>query len=89
MRPKQLIPLAKGEKKEELIFIKIASGPTHCAAIEFSGQLFTWGDGSYGGLGHREARNRASPTLLYELNERRVELCQIPQFLGYRCFMWG
>ncbi len=34
--------------------VRVATGGSHSAAVTTSGQLFTWGKGSYGRLGHGE-----------------------------------
>ena len=34
--------------------VRVAAGGSHSAAVTESGQLFTWGKGSYGRLGHGE-----------------------------------
>ncbi len=32
--------------------VRVAAGGSHSAAVTESGQLYTWGKGSYGRLGH-------------------------------------
>lgn len=34
------------------VCLQVACGPWHVAAVASSGQLFTFGDGSFGALGH-------------------------------------
>ncbi len=34
--------------------VRVTAGGSHSAAVTESGQLYTWGKGSYGRLGHGE-----------------------------------
>ncbi len=34
------------------LIIQVAAGETHSAALDSAGTVWTWGDGSYGRLGH-------------------------------------
>ncbi|XP_025832237.1 E3 ubiquitin-protein ligase HERC2 [Agrilus planipennis] len=52
--------------------IEIACGGAHSAAITSSGQLFTWGKGRYGRLGHGDSEDRLKPKLVEELLGYRV-----------------
>lgn len=42
----------------------IACGGAHSAAISSSGQLFTWGKGRYGRLGHGDSEDQLKPKLV-------------------------
>lgn len=44
--------------------IDIACGGAHSAAITSSGQLFTWGKGRYGRLGHGDSEDQLKPKLV-------------------------
>lgn len=41
--------------------VEVSAGPHHCGASTRRGQLFTWGQGSYGALGHGNRATLASP----------------------------
>jgi alpha-tubulin suppressor-like RCC1 family protein len=54
-------------------FIKqVACGWHHTAALLDNGQLFTWGSGEYGRLGHGDEIRQASPKLVDTLNGKPV-----------------
>lgn len=46
--------------------VDIACGGAHSAAITSSGQLFTWGKGRYGRLGHGDSEDLLKPKLVNE-----------------------
>ena len=50
----------------------IACGSTYSAAITTNGELFTWGRGSYGRLGHGFCDDIMVPTLVTALNGHKV-----------------
>ncbi|KAL3277032.1 hypothetical protein HHI36_012394 [Cryptolaemus montrouzieri] len=52
--------------------IDIACGGAHSAAISSSGQLFTWGKGRYGRLGHGDSEDQLKPKLVEALLGYRV-----------------
>ena len=41
----------------------VSSGDHHCAAVATTGQLFFWGQGSFGQLGHGKYSNVQRPTV--------------------------
>ena len=43
-------------------WVQIACGPWHTAAISSNGELFTWGCGNSGKLGHGDRWSRSVPT---------------------------
>lgn len=53
-------------------FIKIAAGDSHSAAISKTFEVYTWGDGSYGKLGHGTLSNELTPKHVEELNLLKV-----------------
>lgn len=44
--------------------VDVACGGAHSAAITSSGQLFTWGKGRYGRLGHGDSEDQLKPKLV-------------------------
>lgn len=74
------IPKRVGGCLEGLHVSYIACGPWHTAALTSSGQLFTFGDGSFGGLGHGD---RSSSTI-----PREVEALQGFRATRVACGVW-
>ncbi|XP_042876756.1 E3 ubiquitin-protein ligase HERC2-like isoform X6 [Penaeus japonicus] len=52
--------------------IGIACGSTYSAAITAEGELYTWGRGNYGRLGHGSSDDHSTPTLVSALKGERV-----------------
>lgn len=50
----------------------IACGSSHSAAITSSGELYTWGLGEYGRLGHGDNYNQYKPKLVQSLVGKRI-----------------
>ncbi|KAH9523229.1 E3 ubiquitin-protein ligase herc2 [Bulinus truncatus] len=50
----------------------IAAGGAHSACITSSGELYTWGKGRYGRLGHGDSEDQSRPKLLEALKDYRV-----------------
>ena len=50
----------------------IAAGESHSAAISINHQLFTWGNGGFGRLGHDSVEKECSPRVVEELAEHKV-----------------
>ena len=44
--------------------IDISAGGAHSACIMASGELFTWGKGRYGRLGHGDSEDQPRPKLV-------------------------
>lgn len=47
--------------------LDISCGGAHSAAITASGELYTWGKGRYGRLGHRDSEDQLKPKLVEAL----------------------
>lgn len=56
--------------------LQISCGPFHCAAVSADGQLFTWGEGFGGKLGHGDQGSRAHPALVQAFTGRPVRMLQ-------------
>lgn len=56
--------------------VKLAIGSHYCAAVTSNGQLYTWGSGSCGKLGHGSCDDVTVPTLVATLKPVKiVEVC--------------
>uniref|UniRef100_A0A3P8VBT7 RCC1-like domain-containing protein n=1 Tax=Cynoglossus semilaevis TaxID=244447 RepID=A0A3P8VBT7_CYNSE len=58
LRPK-LVPSLRGVE-----VVDIAAGGAHSACVTASGELFTWGKGRYGRLGHGDSEDQLKPKLV-------------------------
>ena len=52
--------------------VDIACGGSHSACITTSGELYTWGKGRYGRLGHGDSEDQLLPKLVEALRGQRV-----------------
>ncbi|KAF8119080.1 hypothetical protein N665_0001s0134 [Sinapis alba] len=52
---------------------EIASGDHHVAVLTSRNEVFTWGKGSNGRLGHGDTEDRKTPTLVESLKDRHVK----------------
>jgi hypothetical protein len=41
--------------------VKVALGHNHCVAVDAEGKVYTWGNGGYGRLGHKEQKDEWLP----------------------------
>ena len=44
---------------------KIAAGHNHCVAVDSVGKVYTWGNGGYGRLGHKEQKDEFRPKQVF------------------------
>lgn len=71
-----LLPLLNEYLSTRGVVVYIAAGEAHSAAITDSGALFTFGDGSFGRLGHGEEEDELKPRqvdMLAQLPIRQVD----------------
>ncbi|KAK7864133.1 hypothetical protein R5R35_007650 [Gryllus longicercus] len=52
--------------------VRIACGSTYSAAVSACGELYTWGRGNYGRLGHGSSEDHSVPTVVAGLKGHRV-----------------
>ncbi|XP_059157195.1 E3 ubiquitin-protein ligase HERC2-like isoform X2 [Physella acuta] len=52
--------------------VQVCAGSTYSAAISSSGELYTWGRGNYGRLGHGSSEDQCYPSLVSALKGHRV-----------------
>ena len=62
--------MSKLSKKHHVV--QIAVGSTYSAAVTATGELYTWGRGNYGRLGHGNSEDHIVPTLVAGLRGHRV-----------------
>ncbi|XP_064637694.1 E3 ubiquitin-protein ligase HERC2-like isoform X2 [Lineus longissimus] len=52
--------------------VDIAAGGAHSAALTANGELYTWGKGRYGRLGHGDSEDQSKPKMVEALKGHRV-----------------
>ncbi len=52
--------------------VNICSGSTYSTAVTANGELYTWGRGNYGRLGHGSSEDSTYPSLVTALKGHRV-----------------
>ncbi|XP_038055580.1 E3 ubiquitin-protein ligase HERC2-like [Patiria miniata] len=62
-----------GAKESSQRVVFIAAGSGYSAAITAKGELYTWGSGSYGRLGHGNSEDRLNPTLVSNLKGQVIK----------------
>jgi len=67
-------PLALGPPLKGLNIIQIACGSNHSAALADTGQLFTWGHGANGRLGHGNEEDQRVPSALANVQGKKVRV---------------
>jgi E3 ubiquitin-protein ligase HERC2 len=60
------------EALKDVIISDITCGGSHSACISKNGELFTWGKGRYGRLGHGDSDDQTKPKLVQFFNGMRV-----------------
>jgi len=60
---------------EGLKNVHVACGQHHCAAIDGEGVVYTWGNGGYGRLGHKDQNNQLKPKPLTSYLRARFVAC--------------
>ncbi|XP_020245263.1 protein RCC2 isoform X2 [Asparagus officinalis] len=56
----------------EKTVVKVACGTNHTVAVDSDGFLYTWGNGGYGRLGHREQKDEWTPRLVEVFQRQNV-----------------
>lgn len=57
---------------KDVQFVRISAGDSHSAAISSTFEVYTWGDGGYGKLGHGTLVNELAPRRVEELNSQNA-----------------
>uniref|UniRef100_A0A665WLM9 HECT-type E3 ubiquitin transferase n=1 Tax=Echeneis naucrates TaxID=173247 RepID=A0A665WLM9_ECHNA len=50
------------------VVISVSAGYRHSAAVTNDGELYTWGEGDFGRLGHSDSQSRNVPTLVKDIS---------------------
>ncbi|KAK9119309.1 hypothetical protein Scep_017402 [Stephania cephalantha] len=74
------IPKKVGGQIEGLQVLSVSCGPWHTAAVTSAGQLFTFGDGTFGALGHGDRASSNMP--------REVESLKGSRTVRVACGVW-
>ncbi|XP_043724265.1 PH, RCC1 and FYVE domains-containing protein 1-like [Telopea speciosissima] len=74
------IPKKVNGQMEGIRVSSVSCGPWHTAAVTSSGQLFTFGDGTFGALGHGDHSSTSMP--------REVETLKGLRTVGVACGVW-
>jgi len=61
--PPTLVPSMQGRR-----IVSVAAGEHHCLALSCEGEVYSWGDGGYGSLGHAARGARAVPSRIESLS---------------------
>jgi len=64
--PPTPVPSMQGRR-----IVSVAAGGWHCLALSREGEVYSWGDGVYGSLGHADGSARAAPSRIESLS--RIE----------------
>jgi len=61
--PPTLVPSMLGRR-----MVSVATSGEHCLALSTEGEVYSWGDGAYGSLGHADGGARAVPSRIESLS---------------------
>uniref|UniRef100_A0A8C7YQF4 E3 ubiquitin-protein ligase HERC1 n=1 Tax=Oryzias sinensis TaxID=183150 RepID=A0A8C7YQF4_9TELE len=50
------------------VVVCVSAGYRHSAAVTYDGELYTWGEGDFGRLGHSDSQSRSVPTLVKDIS---------------------
>ncbi|WOL03517.1 hypothetical protein Cni_G12237 [Canna indica] len=67
------LPCMVGDKLSSEPVAEIACGSYHAAVLTTRGEVYTWGKGANGRLGHGDYEDRKTPTLVEALKDRQVK----------------
>jgi len=84
-----LVPSMEGRR-----IVSVAAGHRHCLALSCKGEVYSWGDGTDGSLGHADGGSRAVPSRIESLGRigsiaaGRLQTSAAVDEVG-RLFTWG
>ncbi|ERE75743.1 putative E3 ubiquitin-protein ligase HERC1-like protein [Cricetulus griseus] len=56
------------QMRRSLVVVCVSAGYRHSAAVTEDGELYTWGEGDFGRLGHGDSNSRNIPTLVKDIS---------------------
>lgn len=65
--------------------VSIGCGSTYSAAISSQGELYTWGRGNYGRLGHGSSDDHSTPTLVTAL--KGTVFTDLRSMVAFKCLL--
>ena len=68
--------------------VSVATGGDHCLALTAQGEVYSWGDGEYGALGHGDENSRAVPSRIESIDAGIRSTCAAVNAAG-SLFTWG
>jgi len=87
--PPMPVPSMQGRR-----IVSVAASMWHCLALSREGEVYSWGDGGFGSLGHTDGGERAMPSRIESLNQiesiaagRHWTSAAVDE--GGRLFTWG
>ena len=66
--------------------IDVTCGDSHSAAVTSSGELYTWGLGSYGRLGHGDIKTYHKPKLVSVFLTDQLTCCLLEDIMSASCW---
>ena len=61
--------------------VQVAAGQRHVLALDTAGQVYAWGFGGYGRLGHKDSRDRPMPEVIKSL--LHIPIRQVDMVFGF------
>ena len=71
----------------DIVIVHIACGWDHSLAVTDHGQLYAWGAGTNGKLGHGDENDRSIPTLVTSMSNVYVVQAEAGEFLKEKNFV--
>jgi len=69
--PRLIDPPTRVPSMQDRRIVSVAAGGWHCLALSREGEVYPWGDGDFGSLGHADGGDRAVPSRIESLS--RIE----------------
>jgi len=69
--PRFIDPPTRVPSMQDRRIVSVAAGGWHCLALSREGEVYSWGDGDFGSLGHADGGDRAVPSRVDSLS--RIE----------------
>ncbi|XP_016106101.1 probable E3 ubiquitin-protein ligase HERC1 [Sinocyclocheilus grahami] len=64
----ELIHQTMQQMRQHTVVVCVSAGYRHSAAVTNDGELYTWGEGDFGRLGHSDSHSRNVPTLVKDIS---------------------